>query len=397
MGRRAKIADKAPSNAVTVTMNKPCALAAALLLCGSPAPAAPAPSAPLPSAPAEPAWTGRQFGQLRDWLAAAPEEGLALAPARLPDGDAAAATATATALALAAGLLHGTAPAAERAGWTIPGGDDAIDLRGALAAALARDELDSFFRSLRPRHPDYEVLRQALRTEADPARRAVLARNLERWRWLPRDLGPRYLLVNIPGFAVGLWENGGQTGRWRVIVGKPKTPTPVFMATVTGVTVNPWWDIPPSIVAESVGKLTRTRPAEARRRGYVWDNGTWRQRPGPGNALGQMKLVMPNPHHVYLHDTPSKALFDGPDRALSHGCIRVDKPLELAAALLGRSVEAEVRRGTTTTLPLAAPMPVYITYFTADAMATGQPEYHPDIYGRDQAGGGRAPVPGCPG
>ncbi|MDE2621101.1 MAG: L,D-transpeptidase family protein [Sphingomonadales bacterium] len=391
------MADKAPSNAVTVTMNTPCALAAALLLCGTAASAAsaPAPALPALAAPAAPAWTGHQVDQLRDWLAAAPLEGLRLAPAPLPDGDAAAATIAA--LALAEGLLHGTATTAERAGWTIPADDDTIDLRGALAAALTRDELDAFFRSLRPRHPAYEVLRQALRTEPDPARRAILARNLERWRWLPRDPGPRYLLVNIPGFEASLWENGRQTGRWRVIVGKPKTPTPVFMATVTGVTLNPWWDIPPSIVAESIGKLTRTRPAEARRRGYVWGHGTWRQRPGPGNALGRMKLAMPNPYHVYLHDTPSKALFDTPDRALSHGCVRVDKPLELAAALLGRSVEAEVRRGTTTTLPLGAPVPVYITYFTADAAATGAPEYHPDIYGRDGAGGGSAPVPGCPG
>jgi L,D-transpeptidase YcbB len=211
----------------------------------------------------------------------------------------------------------------------------------------------------------------------------VLIRNLERWRWLPLDMGHRYLLVNAAGFEVALWEDGRRVARWRVITGKPGTPTPVFSATVTGVTVNPWWDVPPSIVAESVGRLTRRNPAEARRRGYVWGGGTYRQKPGPGNALGLMKLVMPNPYKVYLHDTPTKALFEQPVRAFSHGCIRVDKALTLAGRLLGRPVDAQVAKGASVTLPLADPLPVYVAYFTADASEAGAVEVHPDIYGRD--------------
>src|SRR3546814_1081190 len=109
---------------------------------------------------------------------------------------------------------------------------------------------------------------------------------------------------------------------WQVIVGKTKTPTPVFAAQVTGVTFNPWWEIPESIVAESVGKLVRTRPAEAARRGYVVQDGRYRQRPGPQNALGRMKLMMPNPYSIYLHDTPAQSLFARDVRAFSHGCVR---------------------------------------------------------------------------
>lgn len=221
--------------------------------------------------------------------------------------------------------------------------------------------------ALRPRHAHYEALRQALAVETDSARRKTLIRNLER----------RYLLVNSAGYELALWENGRAVERWRVIVGRPRTPNPVFAATVSGVTVNPWWEIPPSIVRELRGRLSSSC-------GYGRSGGRWRQRPGPNNALGQMKLVMPNAYNVYLHDTPSKALFEQPVRAFSHGCIRVDKALTLASELLGRSVDAEVARGTTVTLPLAEPLPVYVTYFTADVSAVGTVEYYDDIYARDE-------------
>ena len=162
---------------------------------------------------------------------------------------------------------------------------------------------------------------------------------------------------------------------------------------VTGVTVNPWWDVPPSIVAESAGRLTRTYPTEARRHGYVWGGGGYRQRPGPGNSLGLMKLVMPNPYKVYLHDTPEKALFDKPVRACSHGCIRVHDALEFVARLLGRPLDADVARGSTVNLPIDHPLPVYVAYFTADVSDAGAVEYHADIYGRDaRMGDGRNPM-----
>ena len=328
-------------------------------------------------------WSKEQIEALRVWLRMAPQEGLVLP--QVPDvasavetGDSARIDGAMTTLALTLARAHllGSSGPGPRAGWRIEGRDETIELPAQLTAALARNDVDSFFAPLRPRNTDYEALRKALAQEADPRRRAVLVRNLERWRWLPLDMGRRYLLVNVAGFEVGLWEDGRRVARWRVIVGKPKTPTPIFSATVTGVTVNPWWDIPPSIVREMGGRFSSQR-------GYVRTGGRWRQRPGPGNALGLMKMVMPNPYKVYLHDTPTKALFEQPVRAFSHGCIRVDKPLTLAARLLGRPVDAEVARGATVTLPIGDPVPVYVTYFTADLSDAGAVEYHGDIYGRD--------------
>jgi murein L,D-transpeptidase YcbB/YkuD len=346
---------------------------AALLLCTA------ASEMPAP----EPHWTAEQIERLRFWLRTAPQEGLVLPQvpgleSEIASGEAARIDRAMNSLALTLArvwLLGSSGPSA-RAGWRIGDSDGAIDLSAQLSAALVRNDIDGFYTALRPRNTDYEALRKSLLVEADPKRRATLIRNLERWRWLPLDMGHRYLLVNAAGFDVALWEDGHRVARWRVISGKPSTPTPVFSATVTGVTVNPWWDVPPSIVREMGGRFSS-------RRGYVRTGGRGRPRPGPGNALGLMKLVIPNPYKVYLHDTPTKALFEQPARAFSHGCIRVDKALTLAERLLGKSVDAEVAKGATVTLPLADPLPVYITYFTADVSEAGAVEMHGDIYGRD--------------
>ena len=171
---------------------------------------------------------------------------------------------------------------------------------------------------------------------------------------------------------------------------------------MTGVTYNPWWDVPKSIVAESVGALTRNNPAEARRRGYVWGNGSYRQKPGPTNALGRMKLVMPNPYSVYLHDTPNKTLFEKPVRAFSHGYIRVGNSLGFAATLLSNTVDqghidSILAGNETTQLPLPRSIPVYVTYFSATASEDGSIAFHDDHYGRDKAmGDAKNPVPDCP-
>jgi L,D-transpeptidase YcbB len=375
-------------------MKKPLASFAALLLCS----AAPA------SVEADTLWTPMTVQQLRAWMKAAPTEGLCL-PAN-PDFTHALETdepalvyptATVEALKLARLHLSGCATPEQRKGWNIASNDDQIDLHALLASALVRKDLNSFFKALRPQTPDYEALRLAYVTEIDPTKRAVLARNMDRWRWLPLNLGTRYLIVNAAGFEVSLWENGRVIERWKVIIGKTKTPTPVFSAIVTGVTVNPWWDVPHSIVTESVGRLTRTNPAEARRRGYVWGGGRYRQRPGPTNALGQIKLAMPNPYNIYLHDTPNKALFNQSVRAFSHGCIRVGNALGFASKLLGKPVHKAVASGLTATLPLAAPIPVYVTYFTAEVSDTGTVKFHSDLYGRDvRMGDGYNPSMDCP-
>lgn len=239
-------------------------------------------------------------------------------------------------------------------------------------------------------HPYYRALQDAHRRETDPGRRAVLAANLARWERMPAYLGDRYILVNAPAFEAMLWDDGAVVGRWPVIIGRRQTPTPVFDTTVTGVIFNPWWNVPASIVAESVGALVRNRPAEARRRGYVVQDGRYRQRPGPGNALGLVKLDMPNPYSVGMHDTPNRDLFQQEVRAFSHGCIRVGDALGFATTVLSTEpgwdrarVDQAVAAGETLTVPLAEPIPIYVAYFTAVPDGEGGIRYYDDIYRRD--------------
>ena len=353
-------------------------------------------SAASPSVPGT--WSSDQIDQLAGWIDAAPKEALYLPPAtdfiaarRSGDPQNLQLSATVAALTLANGYLYGNDTVRKQAKWNVEADtDNAIDLSARLTESLTKNDVDGFFRSLRPHHPDYAVLRTAFATEADPARRAKLARNMERWRWMPQSLGNRYLLVNAAAFEVGLWDNGQKVQSWPVVIGKAKTPTPVFSTRVTGVNYNPWWNIPKSIVAESVGALTRKNPAEAKRRGYVWADGQFRQRPGRTNALGLMKLVMPNDYTIYLHDTPEQASFKKPARAFSHGCIRVGDALAFASTLLTgtadqKQIDTVLASGKTTTLSLAEPLPVYITYFTADVADRGVVRFHADTYGRDAA------------
>ena len=347
-----------------------------------------------------PHWESRQAARLLEWLEAAADDGLGTVAPDIPavrgalqsgDGQKLDTAATAAAIRLLRAHRNGCCNASLRTGWHIDNAANAIDPAAAVAEAVTRNRLDDLFGTARPSHPYYYALRRAYSRETDPVRRTILAANLDRWRWMPRALGDRYLLVNAAAFEATVWEGRNEVGRWEVIVGKTGTPTPVFAARITGVILNPWWEIPSSIVAESVGALVRNRPAEAARRGYVVQNGRYRQRPGPGNALGRMKLVMPNPYSVYLHDTPSQGLFERDVRAFSHGCIRVGDALGLATTLLSsdpawtrQRVDAVVAKGETTTIDVARPLPVYVTYFTAEPDGSGGIRYFPDIYKRDR-------------
>ena len=355
----------------------------------------PAPVAAQAASEAQMVWSRANADVLRRWADAAPEDALPIVSTAafdkaLASGDAVALEDAATMLALRLAHLHltGSPNAGERAGWNIIDTDRDVALEPMLAHALASGKLDTFFASLAPAHPDYAALRAALAKETDRERRRVIARNMERWRWMPRSLGPDHVLVNTARFEAELWRGARKVGTWRIIAGKKSTPTPVFDTRITGVVLNPWWEIPASIVRESVGALVRRNPAAARARGYVWGGGRYRQRPGPNNALGQMKLVMPNPYSVYMHDTPSKQLFDQPVRAYSHGCVRTEDAIGYASTLLEgvmtrEQVDEIVASGVTTTVNLARPLPIYIAYFTATANAAGGVDVVPDIYGRD--------------
>lgn len=346
------------------------------------------------------AWRIDQVQLLRQYIAAAPDDALPVTDASALDGAllggmglALDQAATAAALRLAHMHLMGVASVQEKVGWQITDSDAETDLSGRLRLALATDDLAQFFMQLRPAYPDYAALRNAYAKETDPARRRSLARNMERWRWLPQTLGRDFLLVNAAFFNARLWRNGQQVQSWRVIVGKPSTPTPVFSTQITGVTLNPWWSIPASIVKEKGGRFSAAQ-------GYVYTDGQWRQKPGPNNALGQMKLVMPNAYSVYVHDTPSKALFAKPVRAFSHGCVRIDDALGFATTLLHgiktrAEIDAAIRSRNSVTFALPKPVPIYITYFTAAPAPDGTIAYMPDIYRRD-AKAGIASSSDCP-
>jgi L,D-transpeptidase YcbB len=352
-------------------------------------------------------WTRENAVALLSYIDQAGDEGLDPADyapeslrTALARGDLAvlAVAATSSFTTLARDLSYGHVPDENRIAWHIrsePPTPQAI-AEIMLHALLTRD-VPGVLALLAPDHPEYRALKAALARTEDGAARTRLRVNMERWRWMPRALGYRHLLVNVPAFRVDLIENGRLVSRHRVITGALKTPTPQFDALVTGVILNPSWYVPQSIIAESVGRLVRTRPAEAARRGYVatYDQAgrlQVRQTPGPGNALGVLKLDMPNRFSIYLHDTPAKALFDKPVRAFSHGCIRTDQATDLAAALLdghdgwdAARIGEVVATRETSRVVLPAPVPVYVAYFTAASDGKGGVTFYDDIYGRDDA------------
>jgi murein L,D-transpeptidase YcbB/YkuD len=353
------------------------------------------------AAQAPPHWTHAQVNRLIEWMSTADAEGLEGIAADLPAVRAALSTAgdvtldtvaTKAAIHLLNAHRDGCCHAALRAGWHISEKRVWPDAAATVATAVVQNRLDQLFGEARPSHPFYKALRSALAREHDPARHATLAANLDRWRWMPRNLGSRYLLVNAAAFEASLWQENQMIGRWQVVIGKEKSPTPVFTAQVTGVTFNPWWEIPSSIAAEGIAGMIAKNPQRAARKGYVLENGRYRQRPGPANALGRMKLVMPNVYSVYLHDTPAQALFTKDVRAFSHGCVRVEDAIALATALLAprgswdrEQINALIASGRTQTIALSAPVPVYIAYFTAEPDGLGGIRYLPDIYQRDSA------------
>jgi len=294
---------------------------------------------------------------------------------------------------LAHDLSVGVTPINRRRRWRIEGSaESAAAVSEAMALALASGNVSAALDDLAPRHPQYRSLMKALANtpESDLQMRRLIARNMERWRWMPRDLGPAHILVNAPSYEATYYRDGSEIARHRVIVGARKSPTPQFSAAVTGVTINPTWYVPQSIVDESVGALLKNKPREAARLGYyVGDDGGVRQKPGPDNALGEMKLAMPNPYSVFIHDTPYRKNFDLEKRALSHGCIRIDNALDLAAEILGddwsrEMIDELVRTGSSVTIDLPAPIPVYVAYFTAAATEAGEVTAFADIYDLDK-------------
>jgi murein L,D-transpeptidase YcbB/YkuD len=352
-------------------------------------------AAQLSPAPVATVWQRSAAQALLSYIQAIGQEGLdpeIYGPdqlrAAIDSGDDAelASVATPTFLRLVRDLSGGYVRGDDRVEWFMPVNTIDPVRRQALLARAAQGDVEATLNSLLPTHPQYLGLKAALAATApdDRARRDLIRANLERWRWMPRDLGQRHVIVNVPAFTAALVDNGRVVTRHRAVVGARRTPTPQLSATVTGVTFNPWWNVPQSIVAE-MGSMAGY---DVRRNAA----GTLivRQPPGPRNALGRVKIEMPNQYAIYLHDTPAQALFDRPVRAFSHGCIRTQYVRDFAADLLAptgtwdrAAIDAAISRGETSTVSLAQPIPVYIAYFTAAATTDGNIVTYPDIYGRD--------------
>ncbi|WP_148209784.1 L,D-transpeptidase family protein [Azorhizobium caulinodans] len=246
------------------------------------------------------------------------------------------------------------------------------------------------------------------RVENPAERRADIIANMERWRWLPRDLGSVHVMVNIPEFVVRVVDDGKTIHQTRVVVGKPENQTPLLTHDMEYVVLNPYWNIPPSIARKEMLPNLQRDPyflarqgMEVVKNGRVVDPGTvnwaqgtggysFRQPPGERNALGRIKFMFPNDHSVYLHDTPSKALFANDRRAYSHGCIRVQDPLKFAEVIFNIGMPGQgwtdekigkMLGGAERYLTLKQRIPVHLVYFTTFVDDSGRLVSREDVYG----------------
>jgi murein L,D-transpeptidase YcbB/YkuD len=287
------------------------------------------------------------------------------------------------------------------------------DLVGTLTAATDNG-LNTWLDTIKPTHAQYAALQKALTDPALAQKTSQIALNLERWRWMPDDLGTRYIIVNIPSFHMEAHDAGRPTLQMKVVVGTPEHKTPIFSDTMTTTVFSPYWNVPDSIVEGE------TAPEAARDPGFLqrnnieilrlsksgatlvdpstvrWDDPeelkalAFRQKPGAKNALGHVKFLFPNPYDVYLHDTPADALFARPGRAFSHGCVRVEQPEALAKWVLtdapewtDEKIREAMHAGEEEHVKLKREIPVHIVYFTAWADDAGSVRLVPDVYGYD--------------
>jgi len=313
-------------------------------------------------------------------------------------------------------------PAVSRVGVRLAKLGDLEGHNGAGHPSVFDEELDRAVRNFQARH-GLEVdgiagPRTLAELNTTPTQRQrQLRANLERWRWLPRELGLEHIRVNIAGFEMQVFSDGRPVLTQRVIVGLPYRRTPVFTEQMTYLVLNPSWEVPARLAARDLLPQIQADREYLERMGFAvlqgwgaeerridpdqvdWDSLSQqhfpyrlRQAPGPENALGTVKFMFPNRHNVYLHDTPARGLFARQDRAFSSGCIRIEDPLELTDWLLHERPEARVmeperirstlQSGRETTVRLGRAVPVHLLYWTA-WVVDGQVQFRRDIYGRD--------------
>lgn len=288
-----------------------------------------------------------------------------------------------------------------------------------LAEIGASPAPDAYLRGLNPKHVQFERLRQALlkaRARGKSSNPAYVQRiliNMERWRWMPADLGSYYVQDNIPEFLGRVVKNGKVVYATKVVVGLPKYATPIFSADMRSIVFNPDWTVPETIVTEDLAPALKadTGPDLSILRDHEltvslqgkpvdptqidWGRAnvmsyTFTQPPGPDNVLGKLKFNFPNRHAIYMHDTIQPEVFDETVRMASHGCIRVFQPAKLATFLLAedkgwsdQQVKDMIGTGDNSIITLNRKFPVHLTYFTLTIDDKGKPQAFADVYGLD--------------
>jgi murein L,D-transpeptidase YcbB/YkuD len=215
--------------------------------------------------------------------------------------------------------------------------------------------------------------------------------NLERWRELAYAIPSTRFEVNVPAASARLIVDNQSVLEIRAVVGDPKHPTPMLASTITDVVINPYWTIPVSIIEDEIRPILKRDPGYLERNNMHWQNGNLVQDPGGKNPLGKIRFTFTNKFGVYVHDTSAPGLFANAERARSHGCLRIEKPVDLAAVLLAadpdwprEKIVQTISEGKTTRVALKTPMPVVIAYWTAFTDPDGTVEFRDDVYGRDE-------------
>ena len=273
-----------------------------------------------------------------------------------------------------------------------------IDVAAAVDAAIGSPDPAAVIEALAPTTPTYRALRQALQSyrsgtaagdKAAANRLRAIEVNLERQRWLPRRLPTERVWVNAADAKLVMYRADQPVFSTRVIVGQEGKPnqTPEFEVSIDGILFNPPWNVPESITAQEIlPKISRDPDYLKRHNMVLQPNGGLQQQPGHGTALGYIKFEMENRFDVYLHDTPSKNLFNRDNRRISHGCIRVQQPRELAALLMQQPIETinqAIATGSTTRRDLPTHVPAFVVYQTAFVDSDGTLQFRPDVYNRD--------------
>ena len=234
---------------------------------------------------------------------------------------------------------------------------------------------------------------QTLRLMNEPVARRIeqILVNMERMRWVPAQPTGDFILVNIPQYRLTVYEDGEPSFGMNIVAGTTQNKTVIFTGNLKHVVFSPYWNVPPGILKNEVMPAIKRNPSYLSRHHMEKHNGGVRQKPGPWNSLGKVKFLFPNQYNIYLHDTPSKSLFDEQKRSFSHGCIRVADPPKLAAWVLRNDkswtqerIQKAMNAGKEQYVSVKDTLPVYIAYFTAWVDDAGLLNFREDVYGHDK-------------